>query len=736
MKKKNRKKNIAPILNYNQNNLKLKTTIIFLSGSREQKKKKMKDSSSMDKQNLKSTYVKIDGNKNQKNRNKNFEEIQDEREVSSLNNTIEKINMMGRIKFEKNLSENRFEEFKKENRETYTTFSLNNEIEEFLDNKRDDIINEEYLPDVESVKKAISRPDVSQDYVTSIISNWIKKYKILGAKNLSELKIKFGRISKQKLLDTFLDSKLPLIRKGIYFPTKSNLNRDLPISKKFSTIQKMVSKWMISRDLPYNNVSEMMIYFKKKDEITLIERIYNFLDSKLDEINNLEYIPTYKKVKKDSSIKKFDSHYIIFWFQSRFKDNKLKFRSLTDLKRKAGVIKNNKVNQFLDSKRSQIETLEFLPTTENVIRERLEFKKIPNISKIIAEWLKINKFPSITELKELSNQESFIRKLRKVLDPLKDEIKNHDFLPTIENFQKFNIEFDDKELLREYINRWLKDNNIANNLKEYLYNIGIKSNARSITDFLDSKKQEIENGDFYPTRYNLRKFQNQIDVDINNFSNLDKIRWKWFEEKIGKSMTQLIDENNPTYKELGVKLTSHGYPPKFKSTKFKVLNATFQTVMIKNENELITFNPTNSFSNFRNFFKYLRKNEDWKFVDILTGEIFMLKDIFQGIIDLHHINFIKTDLRPENLCYLFRNNHNIITKSKYHYEALFQFITKLLQKNIESLEQNNIPKSWKVDWRIIASQEGIRLSAKRYIRRKYRSTIMEYFQNQKKIDSY
>ncbi len=119
-----------------------------------------------------------------------------------------------------------------------------------------------------------------------------------------------------------------------------------------------------------------------------------------------------------------------------------------------------------------------------------------------------------------------------------------------------------------------------------------------------------------------------------------------------------------------------------------------------------------------------------------TGEIFTLQYLYNGKIDLHHINFIKTDLRPDNLVFLFRDNHNIITQSKHHFKVLCDFLTTLLHENIESIMQNRIPESWIVGWRKLASLDGIRLPSNRYIKRHYRPTIMEYFQSQKRIDSF
>jgi len=262
------------------------------------------------------------------------------------------------------------------------------------------------------------------------------------------------------------------------------------------------------------------------------------------------------------------------------------------------------------------------------------------------------------------------------------------------------------------------------------------SDGRCLKDFLDSKYLEIKSGNYYPTIKNLRKETDQIGIDIDSYTNLNKIRYEWFIERIGKSMTQLIEEFEPTYQQLGVELTSHGYPPKFKSQKFRISNALFQTVMMMGQNNLIIIDPPKAFSSFQSFFNYLKKYYQWNFVDILTGEVFTLHDYLNGEIGLHHINFKKVDIRPDNLVFLFKDYHNFITSSKQHFIQLFDFFTRILQKNVKSLKQNTIPTSWKVRWRELASQEGIILPIKGYKSTKKRSNIIKISSKYKKLDSF
>lgn len=542
-------------------------------------------------------------------------------------------------------------------------------------------------------------------------------------------------ITYQDLVD-FLNNKLPLIRAGKYFPTTENLKRDLPNCIEFGRhLIDYVSKWMSSiDDLPFSNITEMLIYFEIKDPINLQEKLNRFLDSMLNEIKNLSYIPTLNRVIQDSKLQNLTSDHITSWFRSRYKDNKVIHESLTELKIAANIIESIPVYEFLEKKKPQIEKFKFIPTTENIIQERPDFKDFKNLSALVYTWLEKNNLPTISRLKELTNQESYRRKLNNLLNPLKQDIEKFVFSPTVENITDITDEFDGFDDLPTYISRWLNENNIAINLTEYLHNLGIMSDSRCLKDFLDSKLPEIVSGDYYPTIKNLRKDQAHICTDINSMSNLNAVRAEWFNKKLGKSMTQLIDEFDPTYDQLGYDLQKYGYPSQFKSQKLRVMNAEIQVIILINQTELIRFNPPKKFNSLESLLKHLRKNKQWKFVDILTGEIFTLQDLYNGDIILHHINFRKGDLRPDNLVYVFRDTHGFINASERYYEALLNFLSNLLRENITSIKENTIPRSWKVDWRIIAIEKGIRLPPNRYIKTQERATIINHFKMYKKLD--
>ena len=608
--------------------------------------------------------------------------------------------------------------------------------------KSNDILNKMISPhELFSGYREFLRAGLTRELICRDIINLKAKYDSTGKNDEEQevFSIREEQLSNQELLNNFLDSKLELIQCGLYFPTKPNLNRDFPISQNFVTIQKMVSKWLKSNGFSFNNVTDMKIYFKKIDKVPILEQVYRFLDKKINEINNMEYIPTYKCIVRDMDIEKFDSHYIISWFKSRYKEKRLKFKSLTELKREAGMIKNAQLVKFLEIKKEQIKNLEFLPTIENILQDMPDFKEVltnKEISTTTLDWLRRNGM-SLSELKVLGNQGLYYYQLEQILNPLKKEIINCSFIPTTENVIPLNNELKKINYLSDFISRWLKENNIATNLSEYLYNAGILNNTQILRNFLDSKYDEILRGNYYPTIKNLRREQDLIGIIIDSYSTLNNTRYEWFNERIGKTMNQIIEEFEPTYDQLGVQLTSHGYPPKFKSQKFRIFNAIFQTVMIGSEgDDLILFEPPKKFSSFQSLFNYLRKNGKWNFVDILTGDIFTLQDYLNGEIGLHHINFKKTDIRPDNLVFLFKNYHNFITMSRHHFTDLYDFFTGLLVENVDSLKKNQIPASWKIGWRKLALQSGIRLPLKRYKSNKIRSHILKRTGEYKKLDSF
>jgi len=233
-----------------------------------------------------------------------------------------------------------------------------------------------------------------------------------------------------------------------------------------------------------------------------------------------------------------------------------------------------------------------------------------------------------------------------------------------------------------------------------------------------------------------KKDQADIGIDIDSMTALNTVRAEWYNKNFRKTMTQLIYEFDPSYDQLGYDIQSYGYPAQFNSPKLQVMNAEFQIFILINQTGLGRFNPTKKFSSLESLLKYLNRNEQWKFVDILTGEVFTLQDFYKQNIILHHINFRKEDLSPDNLVYIFRDTQGFINASERYDKELLDFFTNLLRDNINSLKNNMIPRSWTVDWRILASENGIRLPSNRYIKTQKRDTIISHYRRFRNLDNF
>ncbi|MBD3213482.1 MAG: hypothetical protein GF311_12815 [Candidatus Lokiarchaeota archaeon] len=457
--------------------------------------------------------------------------------------------------------------------------------------------------------------------------------------------------------------------------------------------------------------------------VPMQHKVNQFLDSKLEDINKLRYIPSLNQVIRDLGYDEVNSDHIAAWFKSRFSEGDISYEYLTDLKMDAGVIKSVPVYAFLDEKLIDIKNATFIPTVENIIQERedLDFDILPSL---VNSWLRQNNLPLISELQEKTGKTSYRKQLIKLLDIYKQQIINYEFLPTPENIIYLDEKFENFQWLSLYISRWLKRNKIAPNLTEYLYHNDIMSDTRRLREFFDSKLMQIKEGNYFPTIKNLRRDRDIIELDVDDLSVLNTVRADWFRNNLGMSMSQLIEELDPYYEDLGYDVQQYGYPAQFKHDKLRIFNAKFQIVTVANRNELISFNISKNFKTLKSLFRYLIKHNEWKFVDMLTGEIFNLKDLNKGGIILHHIDFEKENLDPDNLVYLFRDTHGFINAADRYNEVILDFISEILIKNIQSIKNCSIPESWKVGWRKLAINQGIDLPSTSYIKSKQRSRII------------
>lgn len=606
--------------------------------------------------------------------------------------------------------------------------SDDDKIFDFLDKRLLLIRRGLYYPTITNLKYDLSLKDIQLSQIQKIVEGWMKN-KDLPFKNVKEMESHFGNLPDQEVLNRFLDSKIDEIKKGIYFPDTQTISRDLLPIIKNDKISKMVGKWMKRTNLPFQNITDMKRFFSKIPQIPIQERIFKFLDSKINEINSMEYIPTSEQVIQDSGIIEITPPNITQWFNSRYKYKKIIFSSLSELKEQAGLIISHELYEFLDSKRNKILNKEFIPSTPNVLKEKPEFKVLENLTQLISGWLTKNNLPHIKKLKKMAGEITYYEKLNRILHPLKEEIKNNKFIPTVNNIMEISpYEFKDMNYLNMLIGKWLNQNKLSKNITEYLRSANILPYTVRLTGFLDSKLPLIKDGLYFPTMRNLRKDTKQLGFNVDEMQTLSSKRAIWYRENIGKTMSQHIDEFDPTYDQLGYDIQKNGYPFTFRSQKLRVTNALFQTVRVLDKNNLTIFIPRITYSSLETFLKKIEKQK-WYFIDIITGEIFTLQDYYNGLIVLHHINFIKVDLRPDNLAYISSSTHALITNAEQHFVSLFEFFKKLIINNIGFLKIGKIPESWKEksNWRNLAIKKGVRLLGNSYRKRRYRPLVFDEF---------
>jgi len=513
------------------------------------------------------------------------------------------------------------------------------------------------------------------------------------------------------------------------------LNKDRNTLYKKDLIERSgLSEPIVYRFLEYLE-KNLKIDFSNRFYVPLQHKLNKFLDSKLNDIKNLRYIPTLDRVIEDSGYKGITSDQIGVWFKARFTEGKLSYEYLTDLKNDAGLIKSVPVYEFLDEKLDEIRSHNFIPTVENIKQERPDLN-FDILSSLVNSWLHQNNLPLISELQQKAGLASYKKKLRDLLSSLKHQIENYTFIPTPENIMNLTDEFNDFQWLSVYISRWLNKNNIASNLTEYLYNNGIMSDTRRLEDFFDSRLPDIRDGEYFPTIKNLRKDKDIIGLDIDKITILNTVRAHWFNDRLGVSMTLLIEDLDPSYEDLGYEAQWHGYPAQFKNRKLRIFNAEFQIFTLLNEDKLVIFNISKEFKTLKSLFKYLTNHRQWKFVDILTGEVFSLEDFNNGDIILHHIDFEKDNLDPDNLVYLFRDTHGFINAADRYNKTLLKFFSDILTENIQTIKQGIIPDSWKVGLRTLAIQQGVNIPSNRYIKSVKRDTIVKKSPTYIKLDNF
>lgn len=227
---------------------------------------------------------------------------------------------------------------------------------------------------------------------------------------------------------------------------------------------------------------------------------------------------------------------------------------------------------------------------------------------------------------------------------------------------------------------------------------------------MDSRKADILTGKFIPTKLNLRK----INPDFANYYYSDRSVMQWLNKNSNlKSIRDLIRQflYKLSYQDLGY---NSKYTLKFNEEAYRVKNAWFQVVKKIDDNRLIQIDQSKSPKTWMGLFSFLNKNIQWKYVDMITGEILEMDDRTA----FHHIDGDKLNDEFFNLIFSLQANHAIITAAQHNWKELSEFLEDIMISNLYSILEGQIPESWKVGWREMAVEKEFKLPKSQYIRKK------------------
>ncbi|MHA1235065.1 MAG: hypothetical protein ACTSQL_08280, partial [Promethearchaeota archaeon] len=300
--------------------------------------------------------------------------------------------------------------------------------------------------------------------------------------------------------------------------------------------------------------------------------------------------------------------------------------------------------------------------------------------------------------------------VKAILNRKKQEILKGEFLPYRENFIALDNKYAKFGRFDHIVNYWIRLETPYKNiteLKEKFYGEDI---GKRIKEYLESRKADILSGKFIPTKYNLRK----INPGFANYYYSDRSVMQWLTKNSNfKSIRGLIKHflYELSYQELGY---TSKYTLKFNEEAYRVKNAWFQVVKKIDNNRLIQIDQRKSPKTWEGLFSFLNKNNQWKYVDILTGEILEMDDRTA----FHHIDGDKLNDDFFNLIFSLQANHAIITAAQHNWKELSEFFGDIMISNLYSILEGQIPESWKVGWRDMAVEKEFKLPKSQYIRKK------------------
>lgn len=336
-----------------------------------------------------------------------------------------------------------------------------------------------------------------------------------------------------------MDTKRGDIIKGKFIPTKENVLREKIQLSGYKNLNVQVGRW-IQKNTPLSSLMDLKRHFRGK---SFTEKLYEFLDSKKDDILTGKFTPSKENIILErKEFENFDeiNNRIAKWLKKN-----TSFSGIRELLRYfKGKPIYQKINEFLDSKRDEILTGKFIPDSKSLNRLRSDLTIIPHSHTIVYNWIKENTpFESLSDLKEHFEGKPLSRQLWEFLDYKKDEILTGRFIPKKESITAERSEFKDYDASYNIVCEWLKENTSFESIaeiREYFYGIPLPDQIRN---FLDSKKNEILKGEYFPTKANLREEK----VDFGEYSHTNDIINNWLRDNSEfDNITELKELFNPS----------------------------------------------------------------------------------------------------------------------------------------------------------------------------------------------
>lgn len=493
------------------------------------------------------------------------------------------------------------------------------------------------------------------------------------------------------------------------------------ISKKFVSKNNFPSSFPMQDD---PKKFDVLVDKKLKGEL------FSFLEHKKEQILSGEYLPSLESILEP--LPKLKNYQSLSQERQRWIEKNTSFRNYTELKNYfEGTPLYTQLRNFLYSKKEEILSGEFIPSSDKIIALRPEFKNYPSITAIVRNWLRNEiEYKNITEFKK-DQLDPFADRVRIFLESKKNDILNGEFIPDRKNIIIERPDFSDYKNLTSTVIRWLRKNTDFKNitkLKETLLGPHIRDQIRN---FLDFNKENILSGQFVPSSKNLRK----VNRDFGDYENSHIVVAEWLiNNSPFNNLTEMIEFFSPTKKELGLSGT-HEYTPDFLDEKFRINNALFQTVKIIDDNhlELIKIKTIDSWNKF---FNIVGEHSKYFFIDIITGEIITKADYSMGKVAFHHIDGDKQNDNVGNLVFLLNTTHGFLTTAQRFDEELNNFFIDLIKENLRDLLLGHIPLSWKVGWKDIAQKKGISIPPSRYEKSEYHESVLKLSKKIKSLDDW